>query len=74
MLGVKSSWLLRNDLTSPIPKSVHGPQERQLRDEETIEPEEQFGATFRVIGFQVRALPGADQVPEPITANLFLKN
>jgi transcriptional regulator with XRE-family HTH domain len=61
VLGVESGWLLGNDLTSPIPKSAHGPQERQLRDEDTIETKEQLGAVFKIL----------DQLPDKTALMLF---
>ena len=61
VLGVESGWLLENDLSSPIPKLVHGAQERKLRPEDTIETKDQLGAVFKIL----------DQLPDKKTLVLF---
>jgi transcriptional regulator with XRE-family HTH domain len=61
VLGVESGWLLENDLSSPIPKHVHGPQKRQLTREDTMETKEQLGDVFRIL----------DQLPDKKTLMLF---
>jgi hypothetical protein len=61
VLGVENGWFLENDLSSPVPKSVHGPQERQLKSQDTITTKEALGAAFKIL----------DQLPDKKTLMLF---
>ena len=61
MFGIDASWLLLNDLDSPIPEGIESEQKRQLTTQDTIATKEQLALAFKIL----------DQLPDRKALLLF---